>query len=219
MPLVLYTWLATLMRNRDRSDNVMIFDGDVHMAAKVAALDDPQQISSLQWTESKRSDWARSNHHEVTQRVQAGVDQTRPADCELWMQFGMGMWVEDKNVGYPHLQVLPAEETTQLAQAEHADADLEDPEDDNDDAVLQGSDQQSPRKSTHVRAFQAGHADEEEPEASRAPKAKKPKGKAAAELKQTTLTQPQGVKRTLRLPDFWKGSGLHIKESDVGSGT
>ena len=53
MPLVLYTWLATLMRNRDRSDNVMIFDRDVHMAAKVAALDDPPQVCSLQLTKQK----------------------------------------------------------------------------------------------------------------------------------------------------------------------
>ena len=44
MPLVPYTCLATLMRNRDRSDNVMIFDRDVHMAAKVAALDVPHEF-------------------------------------------------------------------------------------------------------------------------------------------------------------------------------
>ena len=50
MPLVLYTWLATLMRNRDCLDNVMIFDRDVHMAAKVAALNDPPQVCSLQFT-------------------------------------------------------------------------------------------------------------------------------------------------------------------------
>ena len=60
MPLVLYTWQATLMLNRDRSDNVMIFDRNVHMAAKVAALDDPPQVCSLQLTKSKRADWARS---------------------------------------------------------------------------------------------------------------------------------------------------------------
>ena len=56
MPLVLYTWLATLMRNKYRTDNVMIFDRDVHMAAKVAASDDPPQVCSLQMTKSKRSD-------------------------------------------------------------------------------------------------------------------------------------------------------------------
>ena len=53
MPLVLYAWLATLMRNRDRSDNIMIFDRDVHMAAKMAALDDPRQFCSLQLTKEK----------------------------------------------------------------------------------------------------------------------------------------------------------------------
>ena len=37
MPLVLYTWMATLMGTKDRTENVMIFDRDVHMAAKVAA--------------------------------------------------------------------------------------------------------------------------------------------------------------------------------------
>ena len=72
MPRVLYTWLAMLMRNRDRSNNIMIFHRDVHMAAKVAALDDPLQVCSLQLTKSKRADWPRSYHHEVTQRVHAG---------------------------------------------------------------------------------------------------------------------------------------------------
>ena len=85
MPLVLYMWLATLMRNRDRSDNVMIFDRDVHMAAKGAALDDPPQVCSPQLTKSKRSDLARSYHHEVTQRVKAGVHQTRLAQRDLWI--------------------------------------------------------------------------------------------------------------------------------------
>ena len=66
MLLVLYTWLAMLMRNRDCSDNVMIFDRDVHMAGKLAALDDPPQVCSLQMTKQKRSAWARSYHHEVT---------------------------------------------------------------------------------------------------------------------------------------------------------
>ena len=51
------------------------------------------------------------------------------------------------------------------------------------------------------RRFQAGEADEDEPRASQAPKPKKPKTQGAAEPKQTTLTQPQGVKRTLSLPD------------------
>ena len=51
--LLNYTWLATLMRNRNRSDNGMIFARDVHMAAKVANLDDPPQVCSLQLTKSK----------------------------------------------------------------------------------------------------------------------------------------------------------------------
>ena len=77
MPLVLHTWLATLMRNRDRSDKIIIFDRDVHMPAKVAALNDTSQVCSLQLKESKRSDWARSYNHEVTQLVQTGVQQTK----------------------------------------------------------------------------------------------------------------------------------------------
>ena len=32
------------MRTKDRTENVMIFDRDVHMAAKVAVLDDPPQV-------------------------------------------------------------------------------------------------------------------------------------------------------------------------------
>ena len=100
MRLVLYTWMATLMLTKGRTEKVMIFDRDVHMAAKVAALDDPLQVCSLQLTKQKRSDWTRSYHHEVTQRVQAGIDQTRLAQCELWIQFRMPMWVEDENVGY-----------------------------------------------------------------------------------------------------------------------
>ena len=181
MPLVLHTWLATLMLNRDRSYNVMILDGDVHMAAKVAALDDPPQVCPLQLTKVKRADWARSYHHKVTQRVQAGVDQTSLPQCEPWIQFGMPMWVEDENVGYAHVEVPFAEEASQKAHAEVADEDLLDPEDDDDDdALLPQHDRRSPRKSTQVRAFQAGDADEDEPVASHAPKAKKAKTKAAA---------------------------------------
>ena len=201
MPLVVYTWLATLMRNRDRSDNVMIFDSNVHMAAKMVALDDPPQVCSLHLTKQKRWDWARRYHHELTQPVQAGVDQTSLAQCELWIQFGLPMWVEYENVGYARLEVWTEEEASQCAHAEVADEDLGDPEDDDEDPVLTGFDQRSPRKSTQVRAFQAGDADEEEPEASQAPKPKRLKTKAAAETKQTTLTQPQVVKRTLSLPD------------------
>ena len=201
MPLVLYTWLATLMRNRDRSDNFMIFYRDVHMAATVAALDDQPQVCSLQLTKQKRSDWAWSYHHDATQRVQAGVHQTGFAQCKLWIQFGMPMWVGDVNVGYAYLEVLTAEKASQRAQEEVADKDLEDPQDKDEDPVLPGSDRRSPVKSTQVWAFQAGNVDEEEPEVSQAPKQKKMKTKPATEPKQTTLTQPQGVKITLSLPD------------------
>ena len=196
MPLVLYTWMATLMRTKDRTENVMMFDRDVHLAAKVAALDDPPQVCSLQLTKQKRSDWARSYHHEVTQRVQAGIDQTRLAHRELWIQFGMPMWVEDEHLGYTCPDVSVAEERSQHAHAEGADEHLDDPGGNDDKPLLTGSDRRSPRKSTQVRALQAGEADEDEPRASQAPKPKKPKTQAAAETKQTTLTQPQGVKRT-----------------------
>ena len=208
MPLVLYTWMATLMRKKDRTENVMIFDRDVHMAAKVAALDDPPQVCSLQLTIQKRSDWARSYHREVTQRMQAGRDQTRLAQCELWIQFGMPMWVEDEHVGYTRLEVsVAAEQPSQHAHAEGRDEDVDEPEDDDHEPLLTGSDRQSPRKSTHVRAFQAGEADEDEPRVIQAPKPKKRKTQAAAEPKQTTLTQPQGVKKTLSLPDPGRAVG------------
>ena len=110
MPLVLYTWMATLMLTEDRTESVMIFDRDVHMAAKVAAVDDPPQVCSLQLTKQKRSDWARSYNHEVTQRVQAGIGQTKLAQCELWIQFGMPTWVENEHVGYTRLHVAAAAE-------------------------------------------------------------------------------------------------------------
>ena len=218
MPLVLDTWLTTLMQNRDRSDNVMIFDRDVHMAAKVAALDDPPQVCSLQLTTQKRSDWGRSYHQEVTQRVQAGVDQTRLAQCELWIQFGLPMWVEDENVGYARLEMSTAEEASQDAHAGVADEDLEDLEDVDEDPVLPRSDRLCPRKSTRVWAFQAGDADEEEPEASQAPKPKKPKTKAAAEPKLATLTQPHSVKRTLSLPDPGTAVGSTSRSKMLAAG-
>ena len=136
MLLVLYTWMATLMRTKDRTENVMIFHRDVHMAATMATLDDPPQVCSLQLTKQKRSDWARSYHHEVTQRVQPGIDQTRLAQCELWIRFGMPMWVEDENVGYARLEVSTAEEPSQHAHEEVADEDLEDLGDDDDDPAI-----------------------------------------------------------------------------------
>jgi hypothetical protein len=210
--------MATLMRTKDRTENVMIFDRDVHMAAKVAALDDPPQVCSLQLTKQKRSDWARSYHHEVTQRVQAGIDQTRLAQCELWIQFGMPMWVEDEHVGYARLEVSAAEEPSQHAHAEGGDEDVDVPGDDDDEPLLTGSDRRSPRKSTQVRAFQAGEADEDEPRASQAPKPKKPKTQAAAEPKQTTLTQPQGMKRTLGLPDPETAVGSTSRSTMLAAG-
>ena len=122
--------MATLMRTTDRKENVLIFDRDVHMAAKMAALDDPPQVCSLQLTKQKRSDLARSYHHEVTQPVQPGIDQTRLAQCKLWIQFGMPTWVEDENVAYARLGVSTAEEPNQHADQEVADKDLEDLGDD-----------------------------------------------------------------------------------------
>ena len=76
---MLYTWMATLMRTKDSTESFMIVDRKLHIAAKVAALDHPPQVSPVQLTKQKRSDWARSYHHEVTQCVQAGMDQTRVA--------------------------------------------------------------------------------------------------------------------------------------------
>ena len=218
MPLVLYTWLATLMRTKDRTEHVMIFDRDVHMAAKVAALDDPPQVCSLHLTKQKRSDWARSYHHEVTQRVQAGIDQTRLAQCEFWIQFGMLMWVEDAYVGYTRLEVSTAQEQSQHAHEELAAEDLEDLGDDDDEPVLPRPDRRSPRKSTQVQAFQAGDADEDEPRASQAPKPKKPKTQAAAEPRQTTLTQPQGVKRALSLPHPGTAVGSTARSKMLAAG-
>ena len=122
------------MRNRDRSENVIIFNCDVHNAAKVAAVDYPPVVCCLQFTKAKRADWARSYHHVVMQHLQTGLNQTRLAQCELWIQNGMPMWVLDENVGYAHLSIwkeLPsAEEGSQKAHGEFADDDLLDPEED-----------------------------------------------------------------------------------------
>ena len=108
----------------------------MHIAPKVAILDDPPQVCSLQLTKSKRADWARSYHHEVTQRVQAGVDQTRMAQCELWMP----MWVVDQNAGYAHVESPSAEAASQKSHAEVADEDLLDLKDDDADAQLPKND-------------------------------------------------------------------------------
>ena len=130
----------------------------------------------------------------------------------------MLMWVEDENVGYARLEVPTAEEPSQHAHAEVVDEDLEDLGDDDDDPPLTGSDRRSPRKSTQVRAFQVGDADDAEPEASQAPKPKKPKTKAAAEPKQTTLKQPQGVKRTPSLPDPGTAVGSTSRSKMLAAG-
>ena len=66
MCLVLSMWMLTLMRTKDVVENVIIFHRDVYMAAKVAALDVPPQVCSMQLTEQKRLDMARSYHHEGT---------------------------------------------------------------------------------------------------------------------------------------------------------
>ena len=218
MLLVLYTWMATLMRTKDRTENVMIFNRDVHIAAKVAALDDPPRVCSLQLTKHKRSDWARSYHHEVTKRVQAGIDQTRLAQCEVWIQFGMPMWVDDEYVGYTSLELSTGEEPSQHARAEGGDEDVDEPGDNDHEPLLTGSDRRSPRKSTQVRAFQAGEADEDVPRASQAPKPEKPNTQAAAELKQMTLTQPQGSKRTLSIPDPGTAVGSTARSKMLAAG-
>ena len=188
------------------------------MAAKVAALDDPPQVCSLQLTNQKWSDWARSSHHEVTQRVQAGVAQTRCSQRELWIQLSMPMWIEDYHVGYARLEVSTAEEPSQHAHEEVADKDLEELGDDDDELPLTGSDRRSSCKSTQVRAFQAGDADDDEPRASQALKPKKPKTQVAAEPKQTTLTQPQGMKRTPSLPDPGTAVGPTWRSKMLGAG-
>ena len=219
MPLVLYRWMATLMRTKDRTENVMIFDQDVHMAAKVAALDDPPQVCSLQSTKRKRSDLARSYQHEATRRMQAGIDQCRLAQCELGIQLGMPMWVMDEHMGYTRLEVsAAAEEPSQHAHAEGGDEDVDVPGDDDDEPLLTGSDRRSPRKSTQVRAFQAGEADEDEPRASQAPKKKKSRTQAAAEPKQTTLLRPQGVRRLLSLSDPGTAVGSAARSKMLAAG-
>ena len=76
------------------------------------------------------------------------------------IQFGMPMWVEDEHVGYARLEVSTAEEPSQHAHEKVADEDLEELGDDDDEPPLTGSDRRSPRKSTQVRAFQAGDADD-----------------------------------------------------------
>ena len=111
-----------------------------------------------------------------------------------------------------------AEEASQHPHAEVADEDLEDPEDDDENTVLQGSDGRSPRKLTQVRAFQAADAHEKEPEANQAQKPKMPKTKAAAEPKLTTLTQPQGVKRMLSLPDRGTAVGPTSRSKMLAAG-
>ena len=78
------------------------------------------------------------------------MDQTRFAQCPLRIHCGKSMWVEDDNVGYARLEVLSSEEASKHAHAEVADEDLEDPEDDDEDSVLRGSDWRSPRKSTQA---------------------------------------------------------------------
>ena len=131
----------------------------------------------------------------------------------------MPMWVEDEHVGYTRLEVsAAAEEPSQHAHAEGGDEDVDEPGDDDDEPLLTGSDRRSPRKSTQVRAFQAGEADEDEPRASQAPKPKKPKTHAAAEPKQTTLTQPEGVKRTLSLPDPGTAVGSAARSKMLAAG-
>ena len=78
-------------------------------------------------------------------------------------------------MGYARLEVSTTEEPSQHGHEEFADEDLEDLGDDDDDLPLTGSERRSPRKSTQVRAFQAGDAEYDKPETSQARKQKKPK--------------------------------------------
>ena len=126
------------------------------------------------------------------------------------------MRVKDENVAYAHLEVPSAEKATQEAHGEVVYEGLCDREDDND-AMLPQHDRRSPWKSTQVRAFRAGDADEDEPEASHAPKPKKAKTKWAAEPEQTTLTQLQGVKRTLSLQDPGIAAASAARNKMVGA--
>ena len=80
------------------------------------------------------------------------------------------------------------------------------------------NDRRSPRKSTPIRAIQAGDADEDEPEASEVAKPKMAKTKAAVEPKQTTLMQPRGLKRTLSLPDPGTALGLTARSKMLAAG-
>ena len=43
------------MQTKDRTENIMIFDCDVHMAAKVEAFDDRRKFVVCNW--ANRSDW------------------------------------------------------------------------------------------------------------------------------------------------------------------
>ena len=130
----------------------------------------------------------------------------------------MPMWAEDEHVGYVRIQVSTAEEASHHAHEEGADEDLEELGDDDNEPPLTGSDRRSPRKSTQVRAFQAGDAEYDEPRASQAPKPKTPQTQAAAEPKQTTLTQPQVVKRTLSLPDPGTTVGSTLRSKMFAAG-
>ena len=56
------------------------------------------------------------------------------------------------------------------------------------------------------------------PGASHAPKPKKPKTQAAAEAKQRTLTQPQGVNRAPSLPDPQTAVGSTSRSKMLAAG-
>ena len=148
----------------------------------------------------------------MTLHVHAGVDQTRLGQCELWIQFGMPMWVEDENVGYAHLEGSTAEEVSRHAHAQVANEDLQVPEDDDGDTVLPGSDRRSPRKSTQARAFQAGDADEEEPEASQAPRPKKAEDQGGSRARADDPDATPGGEEDAEHSGSRNSSGLHIEE-------
>ena len=121
-------------------------------------------------------------------------------------------------MGYARLEVSTAEGASQHDHAQVTNEDLEDLEDNDEDPVLTGCHRRSLRKSTQIQALKAADADEEEPEASQAQKLREPKTKATAEPKQTTLTQPQGVKRTLSLPDPGTGVGSTSRSKMLAAG-
>ena len=93
--------LVTMLSGKEGADCVMIFNVDVHIFKKIGAVDHQLVVCSLKLMKEKRAHSARRFHHELTQCFQAGVDETCFAKCELWFKFGIPLWVEGEQVGYP----------------------------------------------------------------------------------------------------------------------